>query len=257
MYIHGEPHAELAGDVQREHSCIPLGGFGVLMAYKRLDHLLRHQVLHEVHRERVPERFRRHRPDGKRHTVTRRHRLAYPAARRVLTLDVLEPRTRRQACRRKPLPQTLYESRIGERHRARWVFRISASVSRSACCSSFVGRPRRRLRTLKLSLLERAQHHEQGRQRCAGQRIVQRKVLPRKRQYFIEPACGVPQRIDEQALAEIEHPGQQDGHLGRQQVARHVGAVGGCQVSQRQRALVVKIACGARSGQIMTTGVAV
>ena len=45
-------------------------------------------------------------------------------------------------------------------------------------------------------------------------------------------------------------------NFGGQQVAWHVGAVGG-QVSQRYRAFVVKLACDARSGQIMTTDVAV
>lgn len=106
MWIHGEPHAELAGDVQRKYPRIPLGGLRVLMAPQGLNDLLRHLMLHEMHRKRIPERLGRHRPDGKRHTVTRsrRHRLAYPAARRVLTLNVPEPCTRRQACRRKPFP---------------------------------------------------------------------------------------------------------------------------------------------------------
>lgn len=106
MWIHGEPHPELTGDVQRKHPRIPLGGLRVLMAHEGLNDLLRHLVLHEVHRKRIPKRLRRHRLDGKRHTVTRRrhHCLAYPAARRVLALYVPEPRPRRQACRRKPLP---------------------------------------------------------------------------------------------------------------------------------------------------------
>lgn len=104
--IHREPHAELARDVQRKYPRIPLGGLRILVAHQGLNHLLRHLMLHQMHRKRVPERFRRHGADGERHSVTRscRHGLTYPAARRVLTPDVPEPRTRRQAYRRKPLP---------------------------------------------------------------------------------------------------------------------------------------------------------
>lgn len=106
MWIHGEPHPELTGDVQRKHPRIPLGRLCVLMAHQGLNDLLWYLVLHEMHRKRIPECLGRHRPDGKRHTVTRRRRhcLTYPAARRVLTLYVPEPRPRRQACRRKPFP---------------------------------------------------------------------------------------------------------------------------------------------------------
>lgn len=87
--VHREPHPELAGDVQRKHSGIPLRRLRVLMPHQRLDHLLRHLV----HRKRIPERLRRHRPDGKRHAVTRRRRdrLRNPAARRVLALNVPQP----------------------------------------------------------------------------------------------------------------------------------------------------------------------
>ncbi len=57
-----------------------------------------------MHCKRIPECLGRHRPDGKRHTLTRsrRHWLTYPAARRVLTLYVSEPRPWGQACRHKP-----------------------------------------------------------------------------------------------------------------------------------------------------------
>lgn len=132
--------------------------------------------------------------------------------------------------------------------------RISASVSRSASCSSFVGRPRR---LFELPLLEGAKDHERRGERRAGERVVQHKVFFRKRQDLVKPPPGIPQRIDEQTLAEIGHPGEQDGHFGGQQVTRHVGAVGSVQVSQSYRAFVVKIACGARAGQIMTADVAV
>lgn len=69
--IHREPHAELARDVQREHPCIPLGRLRILVAHQGLDHLLRHLMLHQMHRKRVPERLGRHGADGKRHSVTR------------------------------------------------------------------------------------------------------------------------------------------------------------------------------------------
>ena len=112
--IHREPHAELARDVQREHPCIPLGGLRILVSHQGLDHLLRHLMLNQMHRKRVPERLRRDRPDGKRHTVTScgRHGLAYPAARRVLTLYIPEPAACRQLNRCKPFPEPLNETRI-------------------------------------------------------------------------------------------------------------------------------------------------
>ena len=72
--------------------------------------------------------------------------MSNPATCRVLTFDVPEPRRRRRLHRRKPLPESLNKPRIGQRQRPRVFCRISASVSRSASCSSFVGRPRRRLR---------------------------------------------------------------------------------------------------------------
>ena len=84
-----------------------------------LNDLLRHLMLHQVHRKRVSERLGRHRPDGKRHAVTRRgrNRLAYPAARRVLAPDVPQPAARGRLRGRKLLPQSLNEPRIGKRHR--------------------------------------------------------------------------------------------------------------------------------------------
>lgn len=89
------------------------------MAHQGLNDLL----LHQVHRKRIPERLRRHRPDGKRHTVTRtrRHSLTYPTARRVFTPYIPEPAACRQLRGRKPLPEPLNESRIGQRHRPRRV----------------------------------------------------------------------------------------------------------------------------------------
>lgn len=168
LWLHGEPHPELEGHVQRKHSGIPLGGIRILVAHQGLNDLLGHLVLHEVHRKRIPERLGRHRPDGKRHTVTcrHRHRLTYPAARCVFTLYVPEPRIRRQTCRRKPFPEPLHKRRIGEGHRARRVipdfrfgfaFRQLLFLRRAPAPAAAAAAARRHF---ELTLLEGAQHHE-------------------------------------------------------------------------------------------------
>lgn len=260
--IHRELHTKLARDVQREHPCIPLGGLRVLVAHQGLDHLLRHLMLNQMHRKRISKSPGRHRADGKRHTVTccGRHGLAYPAARRVLAFNVPQAGAGCRLRGRKPLPKPLHKRRIGEGHRARRVipdFRFGFALR----LLLLPGRPPAPApaasgRRFQLPLFERAQHHERRGEGRTGERIVQHKIPPCQRQNFIEPAAGVPERIDEQAFAEIGHPGQQHGHLGRQQVAGHVGAVRGGQVAQRHRAFIVKVARGAGSGQIMTTDVA-
>lgn|GEM_PF-6493957 len=133
--------------------------------------------------------------------------------------------------------------------------RISASVSRSACCSSRIGRPCRRLRAAASSF------------RCLS---VRRTTKGDDRGAPLSGSSSTKSSFVSGRISfsrpRVFHSASMNRRLRRSGTlesstatsgARHVGAVGGGQVPQRHRAFVVKIACGVRIGQIMTTDVAV
>ncbi len=181
------------------------------MAHQGLNDLLRHLVLNQVHRKRIPKRFGSDGADGKRDAVTfcSLNRLTYPAAGGVFAPDI-------------PESAPAAGCTVANHSRSRWtkagsvrgtarggLSRISASAIRSACCSSFVGRPRRRdrlpARFLRPALFERAEHHKRRGERGARERVVQHEVSPGEGQDLVEASAGVPQGINEQAFAEICH----------------------------------------------------
>lgn len=91
------------------------------------------------------------------------------------------------------------------------------------------------------TLLEGVQHHER-REEGPAVRPVEHEVFRRQGQHLVEAAAGVPERLNKEAFFLIRLIREQDGHLGCEQVAGHGGAVRGCQVAQRHRRAVVKIA---------------
>lgn len=181
------------------------------MAHQGLDDLLRNLVLDQMHRERIPECLGRDRADGERDAVTlcSLYRLTYPAAGRVFAPDIPEPCAGGGLCGRKPFPEPLDEGRIGERHgprrviaylRLRLLLSLLLFFCRAPAATGSAGG-----NFAQPALLERAEHHERRDERSRTQWIVQHKIPPGQRQYLIEPAAGVPQRINKQAFAEIGH----------------------------------------------------
>lgn len=115
-----EPHAHLAGNVERQHLGVPPDTLLILVAHHRLNHLLRHAVLHEVHRKAVPERLCSDRMYGKDDTVTPwgGHRLPYQAAHRVRAAHVPELFALFRLHGGQIFAQALHEGRIGQRYGA-------------------------------------------------------------------------------------------------------------------------------------------
>lgn len=103
--------------------------------------------------------------------------------------------------------------RIGERHDA-------------VRARAFPGAP-----TAGAPLLGRADHHVRD-------GIVQAEVATPQRQHLVEPAAGVPERVDQGMLGPVRDVVQQAAYLRRQQVAGQLG-VGRGHGPQRQRATVV------------------
>lgn len=209
------------------------------MPHHRLYHFLRHPVLHKVHRKRVPESLRGYRPHRKRgpSALGGCHRLTYPGAHGVRTTHVPETFPLFRLYGGKVFTQALHVSRIGERQGAR---RVRLCFAQRGLL--FPGRASAPARGDEdTALLQGVQHHEWRLQR-ATVRAVQYEVLRRQREHLVQASAGVPERVDQQALFQVRLMGQQDGHLGREQVAWHGGAERSSQVSQRHRRAVVEVA---------------